>query len=200
MAERGVHAVYLEFLKRVHGLVSERGRRMMFWGDIIRKAPELIATLRDELPGAIAMVWDYEADTQFENDGKMFADAGVPFYVCPGTSSWCTIAGRTDVMLANARSAAIAGRQHGAIGYLMTDWGDYGHLQYLPVSAAGFIAGAAYSWCAESNDPLPLARLLDRYAFDDRAGCWDGSRSRSATFINQPARSCRMPRRCFGFS
>ena len=170
VAERGVHAVYLEFLRQVNSLVSARGRRMMFWGDIIRKEPELIASLTDQLPGAIAMIWDYEAETQFDHDGAMFSAAGVPFYVCPGTSSWCSITGRTDVMLANARSAAVDGLRHGAIGYLMTDWGDYGHLQYLPVSDAGFVAAAAFSWCVESNDPLPLAELLDRFAFEDKAG------------------------------
>ena len=170
VAERGVHAVYFDFLKQVNSLVRARDRRMMFWGDIIRKAPELIASLNENLRGAIAMVWDYEAQTLFDQDGAMFAEAGVPFYVCPGTSSWCSITGRTDVMLANAKSAAVDGLRHGAIGYLMTDWGDYGHLQYLPISYAGFVAAAAFSWCAASNDPLPLAELLDRYAFEDEAG------------------------------
>ncbi|MBV8780024.1 MAG: family 20 glycosylhydrolase, partial [Phycisphaerae bacterium] len=126
--ERGVHAVYLDFLESVYKLVQERGRRMMFWGDIIRHAPELLPALKERLPNAIAMVWNYEAETTFDADGAMFASVGVPFYVCPGTSSWCSIAGRTDVMRANARSAAIEGKRHGAIGYLMTDWGDYGHL------------------------------------------------------------------------
>ena len=158
VAARGMHEVYFEFLQRVHELVQQRGRRMMFWGDIIRAAPEQIGRLREQLPGAIAMVWDYEAQTQFDHDGAKFAAAGVSFYVCPGTSSWCSIAGRTDVMLANVRSAAHSGVLHGATGLLVTDWGDYGHVQYLPISMPGFVVAAALSWCAESNDPLPLGR------------------------------------------
>jgi len=165
-AERGVHEVYLEFLSRVDALVRRHGRRMMFWGDVILHQPELIPRLPRQ---AIALNWGYEANHPFDAEAERFAKSGAPFYVCPGTSSWCSIAGRTDNMLANQRSAAEAGLKHGAIGYLNTDWGDYGHLQYLPISYAGLAAGAAMSWCYESNRELPLADLLDAHVFEDRA-------------------------------
>jgi len=165
-AQRGVHEVYLEFLSRVDALVRGHGRRMMFWGDVILHQPELIPKLPRE---AIALNWGYEANHPFDAEAERFANSGVPFYVCPGTSSWCSIAGRTDNMLANQRSAAEAGLKHGAIGYLNTDWGDYGHLQYLPISYAGLAAGAAMSWCYEANRDLPLADLLDAHVFEDRA-------------------------------
>jgi hypothetical protein len=164
--ERGTTRVYLDFLKQVHGLVKEHGRQMMFWGDIIKEHPEMIS----EVAGAIGMVWGYEADSPFKAECSAFCYSGVPFYVCPGTSSWCSISGRTDNMLANARSAAENGRAYGAAGYLMTDWGDHGHLQYLPISYAGFAAGAAFSWYLKGNSELPLARLLDVHAFKDAAG------------------------------
>ncbi|MGH7473910.1 MAG: glycoside hydrolase family 20 zincin-like fold domain-containing protein, partial [Candidatus Methylomirabilales bacterium] len=35
-AERGVEGVYLEFLEQVHRLVTQRGRTMQFWADMIR--------------------------------------------------------------------------------------------------------------------------------------------------------------------
>jgi hexosaminidase len=164
--KRGVHQVYLEFLRQVNDLAIEHSRRMMFWGDIILHEPNLIKQLP---PGAIALNWGYEAIHPFETEAKQFARSGVEFYVCPGTSSWCSIAGRTDNMLANQRSAAAQGLAQGAAGYLNTDWGDYGHLQYLPVSYAGFAAGAAMSWCLESNRNLPLQQVLDLHAFEDSA-------------------------------
>jgi hypothetical protein len=164
---RGVHEVYLEFLSSVSELVVRHGRRMMFWGDIILKHPELISRLPKDV---IALNWGYEADHPFDSEAARFSESGVPFYVCPGTSSWCSISGRTDNMLATQRAAAEAGLKHGAIGFLNTDWGDYGHLQYLPVSFAGLAAGAAMSWCLESNRDLPLARVLDAHVFEDSAG------------------------------
>ena len=65
---RGVHRVYLDFLFRVSELVARHGRRMMFWGDIILKDPELIG----ELPkNAIALNWGYEADHPFEAEARL---------------------------------------------------------------------------------------------------------------------------------
>jgi len=163
---RGTHRVYLDFLSRVNELLSAHGRRMMFWGDIVLKEPQLI----HELPTtAIALNWGYEADHPFDAEAARFAESGIPFYVCPGTSSWCSITGRTDNMLSNQRAAAEAGIKHGAIGHLNTDWGDYGHLQYLPFSFPGLAAGAAMSWCLQSNRDLPLPRLLDAHVFEDTA-------------------------------
>src|ERR1700722_1905608 len=100
---------------------------MMFWGDIIIHQPDLIGELPNDV---IALEWGYEADHPFDKEGKCFADAGVPYYVCPGTSGWCSIAGRTDNAMCNLKSAAENGLRHGAVGYLNTDWGDHGHLQY----------------------------------------------------------------------
>jgi hexosaminidase len=169
-AERGRERVYLDFLLQVHWLVSRHGRTMQFWGDIIINRPELIAELPQDV---IALEWGYEADHPFAEHGRLFAAAGRSFYVCPGTSTWNSIAGRTENALGNLRNAAQNGRANGAIGYLNTDWGDNGHLQPLPVSYLGFLAGAALSWnSADAGDPqqLDIAALLDRYAFQDRAG------------------------------
>lgn len=164
---RGTGRVYLEFLLKIHSLVRKHGRTMQFWGDIIMHHPELIP----ELPGdLVALEWGYEANHPFAADGKRFADAGVPFYVCPGTSSWNTIAGRTDNAVGNLWNAAENGIACGAIGYLITDWGDNGHRQQLPISYLGYAYGAAVSWAAQANRSLDLPAALDRHAFGDRAG------------------------------
>ncbi len=165
--KKGVGRVYLDFLRQIYALTQKHGRTMQFWGDIIMRHPELIPDLP---PDAIALEWGYEADHPFDRDGAAFASAGVPFYVCPGTSSWNAIAGRTDNALANLWNAAENGLQHGAIGYLNTDWGDYGHWQPLPVSYLGLARGAALAWAAEANRDLDMARALDLYAFRDGGG------------------------------
>jgi len=146
--KRGKERVYLDFLLEIHRDVAQRGKQMQFWGDIILHKPELIKELPRDL---IALNWGYDYNHPFEKETKAFGDAGVPFYVAPGTSSWLSIAGRTDNAIANLHSAARHGLANGAIGYLNTDWGDYGHLQYLPVSFLPLAAGAAFSWCLSSN-------------------------------------------------
>jgi hypothetical protein len=166
VANRGKEIVYLDFLLKIYKAVKSHGRTMMFWGDIILHKPDLIPQLPKDL---IALNWGYEIGHPFAEQTASFHHAGVPFYVCPGTSTWCTLSGRTDNALANLKDAAEQGLAHGAIGYLITDWGDYGHLQYLPTSYLGFVAGAAYSWCIASNRDLDLPSALDRHIFLDRA-------------------------------
>ncbi len=167
-AHRGKEEVYLDFLKKVCALVRRYGRRMQFWGDIIIKRPDLISALPRD---AIALEWGYEADHPFEKQTRAFADSGLDFYVCPGTGSWQSISGRTHNTLLNLAGAAFHGKNTGALGYLITDWGDFGHLQPLPISFPGMLAGAGFSWnTALSEHPLSpdWPAHLDHYAFEDR--------------------------------
>ena len=151
---KGTERVYLDFLKAINRLCKKHGKVMMFWGDIIMKHPELIP----ELPkNAIALEWGYEANHPFAKDCKAFAASGIPFYVCPGTSSWNSLTGRTGNAFANLSSAARNGVQQNARGYLITDWGDNGHHQYLPISYIPFTAGAALSWNARKQPDIEKA-------------------------------------------
>ncbi|MBI5960163.1 MAG: glycoside hydrolase, partial [Chloroflexi bacterium] len=165
--QKGKGRVYLDFLLEIYRRVQSHGRTMQFWGDIINQYPELVR----EIPGnTIALEWGYEADHDFAGKSKLFADSGVPFYVCPGTSSWRTIAGRTDNCTGNILNAVENGLRHGATGVLNTDWGDEGHWQSLPISYLGFVYGAAMSWAYTQNLELNLPAALDAFAFRDRAG------------------------------
>jgi hypothetical protein len=117
--------------------------------------------------------WGYESNHPFDDRLSLLAGAGIASWVCPGTSSWMSVTGRAVDMLGNVRSAARAGETHGAAGFLVTDWGDFGHHQYLPVSEPGLAAAAAFSWCGSAHldlDLEDLAVLLDAHAFDDPAG------------------------------
>ena len=165
--QRGIGRVYLDFLLKVYADVKRRGYTMQFWGDIIVQHPELVPALPRDV---IALAWGYEAIHPFDYEGQQFAASGVPFYVCPGTSAWNTLAGRTENALGNLLNAAENGRKHGAIGFLNTDWGDLGHWQTPPVSYLGFAAGAAYSWCLDASREADWPELLDRFAFEDENG------------------------------
>jgi hexosaminidase len=164
---RGKGRVYLDFLLEIYKRVKAHGRTMQFWGDIINQYPELVPEIPKD---TIALEWGYEAWHPFDDMGLLFAQSGIPFYVCPGTSSWTTIGGRTDNTIGNIRSAAENGLKHGAIGLLNTDWGDLGHWQQLPISYPGYAYGAAVSWHLEGNKDIDLAGALSQYAFRDASG------------------------------
>src|SRR5579862_2312398 len=166
-ATKGQGRVYLDFLKKINHKTSRHGRTMMFWGDIILKYPQLIKELPRDV---IALNWGYEANHPFDREAALFAKSKIPFYVCPGTSTWQTLIGRYDNTLANLRAAARAGRKHGAIGYLITDWGDGGHPQPLAVSYLPLLAGASLAWNASGFDEKQLQPVLSRDVFTDSTG------------------------------
>jgi hypothetical protein len=163
--------VYLDFLRKIHGLVSARGHRMQFWGDIVFEHPELIPELPRDVLG---LMWGYEGDHPFDDQGAKFAAAGVDYHVCPGTSAWLSLTGRTANAIANLESAARSGLARGASGMLITDWGDFGHWQPFPVSYLGLAYGAGVAWCHEANRDLDMARALDAHLFRDRAAALGG--------------------------
>jgi len=164
---KGKGHVYFDFLKKIHHEAASRGKQMMFWGDIILKYPKLIRELPKDV---IALNWGYEAAHPFEEEAAQFAKAKIPFYVCPGTSTWQTLLGRHDNALANLRAAAKTGKKFGASGFLNTDWGDGGHPQPLAVSWPMFAAGAALAWNAKSLDEKTLLAVLSRDVFEDPTG------------------------------
>ncbi len=163
----GKGRVYLEFLCKVQKHLERHGKSVQFWGDVIMQHPERVAQLPADM---IALEWGYEAHHPFAEHGAKFAASGVPFYVCPGTSTWNTLVGRTNNALANLRNAAENGLHHGAIGYLITDWGDNGHMQPLGASFVPLAFGAAVSWSLQRNRDIDLAKAADLHVFEDKAG------------------------------
>jgi hexosaminidase len=164
-SKSGVGQVYLDYAKKVHDIVVANNKRMLMWGDVVLRHPELIP----QIPKDITLLdWGYEATYPFERHCKILKESGLPYMVCPGTSSWTSITGRTDNMLGNIESATTNGFKYGARGMLITDWGDMGHWQYLPVSYAGYTAGASLSWNTGSIKKMYLGPFLNAYVFRDR--------------------------------
>ena len=165
--KQGKGRVYLDFLKKIHRETSARNKQMLFWGDIILHYPELVKELPKDV---VALNWGYEANHPFDKEAAIFAKSKVPFYVCPGTSTWMSLLGRHDNAFTNLQRAAVIGRKHGALGYLNSDWGDGGHLQPLAVSYLPYLLGAAVSWCAATYDEALLVPVINRDVFEDPTG------------------------------
>ncbi len=161
---QGKGKVYVDFLKKIHREATQRGRQMMFWGDIIMNHPKLLKELPKDM---VALNWGYETNHPFERETAIIAKSKMPFYVCPGTSTWMTLIGRHDNGFENLRLGAAAGLKNGALGYLNTDWGDGGHPQPLAVSYLPYLLGAAYSWCGQTTDQKLLVPVLSRDIFKD---------------------------------
>lgn len=163
---RGKTQVYFEFLLKIRELVKQHGREMHIWADAFGEHPELLSKLPKDV---VLLEWGYSIGHPYDERCGCFAEAGAKFYVCPSTSTFNSLAGRHYRCLDSIRNAAVNGHKHGAAGFLNTDWGGGGHIQYLPVSYLGYLAGAAASWCNETYSEKDLPRALDLHVFDDSA-------------------------------
>ncbi|MGA0332554.1 MAG: beta-N-acetylhexosaminidase [Kiritimatiellia bacterium] len=171
--QEGRGKVYTDFVRSIMEHVQNKhGKVCQFWGDILIKTPEYLRELPTE---AVALEWGYEADHPFAEESRKFAESGLEFMICPGTSSWRTFAGRSDNMQVNLRKAAEAARVHGAQGLLLTDWGDCGHLQQNPVSYPALALCALEAWCGDTATLEAAWRWADQLAFAGSEGdsfCW----------------------------
>lgn len=140
--EIGVGRVYLNHILRLRELAARYGRRIQAWGDILLHHPELIGEVPDDIT---LLDWHYDPADEYPTV-KTFAAAGRRFWVCPGVGSWNSIFPRLYGANVNIRNFVRDGVAAGAEGMLNTEWGDYGHYQYLGGSWHGYVFGAAQSW------------------------------------------------------
>lgn len=164
--ERGRAAVYFEFVAKIAAACRRFGKRPMFWADIALSHPESLGMMPE---GMIGLAWGYEPDAPFAEWCSAVRSAGREVWVCPGTSSWRSIAGRTAERRANLRRAATEGAASGATGYLVTDWGDTGHHQQWPISLHGLAEAADAAWSADGGAGYD-ARAAGVHAFGDPSG------------------------------
>ena len=165
--KRGKGRVYLDWLLALRRLCKGHGRRMLFWADIINEHPELVAELPKDM---IPLEWGYEKGHPWDEHCACFAGAGLSFFVCPGTSTWNSISGRTDNAFANLREAAEAGIRHKALGYLVTEWGDSGHRQFQPINLLPQIAAACCAWNPDGFEESHMTRAVDLFVLRDAGG------------------------------
>ncbi|MFT3829051.1 MAG: glycoside hydrolase family 20 zincin-like fold domain-containing protein [Opitutaceae bacterium] len=140
--KHGVGRLYVDFLKKLCGVVRAEGAVPMFWGDIVGNHPELVREVPAE---SVALDWDYSADLH-DTKSALFRKAGRAFYVCPGCCGWDRWVNDLDTATTNILAFAQRGRRTDAAGFLNTDWGDRGHINALGNSHHGLLLGAAASW------------------------------------------------------
>ncbi len=164
VASRGKASVYFDYISRIVDLVVAQNFNPMFWADMALRASEHVNLIPQELT---CLVWNYEPDAKFAEWCELLIGSGHEAWVCPGTSSWRSITGRTSERRANIIAAAEQGTASGANGFMVTDWGDLGHRQQWSVSlnALAQAAGAGWNACNASEYDT---ESISFHAFGDR--------------------------------
>ncbi len=136
--------VYTDFLKKVCELAENKyNKTPMFWDDIIFKHEEEIVNIPKN---AVVMQWGYETEHHYDRNCRRLSEHNLRFYVCPGSSAWGSITGRSNNAIDNISLAAECGAYYNAEGFLLTEWGDGGHPQFPPISYLPLVFGGSASW------------------------------------------------------
>lgn len=135
--------VYIEYLEKLANVVRKYNKTPMIWGDVLVKHPDKISKLSKDI---VFVDWGYNKAYDFVNHAKMLEELKVKYLLAPGTSTWSSITGRFIDMKETIENSTCSSKKYHGLGILLTDWGDMGHLQYLPSSYLGFIYGAMLSW------------------------------------------------------
>jgi len=167
--EIGIGQLYLNYAKKMAELVRNHGKKTLMWGDVLTHYPHLA----DQLPQDVTVLhWNYESAIPYEPKCQELQKSGVPYYVCPGTSTWSGLSGRTENMLANIADAARNGKKYGASGLIVCDWGDGGHWQVAAISYPAYAYAAGAAWQTDNNleAMAPLEHYVSYEMLQDKSG------------------------------
>lgn len=141
--QRGLGAVYLDFLNQVYNTLKPLHKQLLFWGDVAMNEPELVKTLPKDM---IAVPWHYEPEEKgFDSYILPFKQAGMETWVAPGVNNWNRVYPDNNLALGNIQQFVRDGQRLGSTGMINTVWNDDGEGLFNE-DWYGVLFGAAASW------------------------------------------------------
>ena len=111
---------YVDFVLKAYHEIKKYNKQPLIWGDVLLKHPEVLHRLPDDM---IFIDWGYDGNYPFSKNLKMISEKNIKFIAAPGTTSWCSLSGRTSDMLFNIYNACIYTKEYQGLGVLLTDLG-----------------------------------------------------------------------------
>jgi len=145
--------VYIDYLLPLYRVVKKYKKTPLIWGDVLINHSEVFDRLPKDL---IVIDWGYNLNYDFAQHAKALSKNKVRFMMAPGTCTWSVITMRYYDMIGSIKHASSAIKENAGEGLIVTDWGDIGHLQYLPFSYPGIIYAASCAWSEGSEDEISL--------------------------------------------
>ena len=161
VAQRGLGAVYIDFLKQINTTLEPLNKRILFWGDIAMNEPKLVPQLPKSM---IAVPWTYDPDPKgFDRYILPFKEAGLETWVAPGVNNWNRVYPDNNLALGNIQGFVRDGQRLGSTGMLNTVWNDDGE-GLFDQNWYGVLFGAAASW-QPGEAPIPAFQSSYGQAF-----------------------------------
>jgi len=144
----GRGAVHAAHYRRIHELVTGRGKKMILYADIILERPAILDMIPKDI---ILMDWHYEPRQHYPSVPTL-ARHGFPLMVLPGMNNWDRIFPELSAAMINIRNFTLDGIQHKALGSFTSTWGDNGSKNLRELLYYGYAYGAEVTWSPEATD------------------------------------------------
>jgi hexosaminidase len=147
VAAQGIGPVYLDFMQQIDNTLKPLHRRLLFWGDIAEKSPDLLKDMPASFKqDTIAISWHYSPSaTGFTKYLDYFKSAGFETWVSPGINNWNRVYPNYNEGLDNIQQFTRDGQTMGATGQLNTLWNDDGEA-LASNNWYGILFGCAAAW------------------------------------------------------
>lgn len=175
--------MYASFVNRLCTALSDSGYQPMLWADVVIDQPEVLS----QLPSNVTLLnWQYDPNATDETVQRLHK-AGCRQIMCPAVHCWNTLLPLVDEAWNNIARLASFGKQNQAQGVLITDWGDYGHVNDPRLAIPGLTFGAQHAWCASAEEASTSPqRQKEEYAIISQVVYQDAS-GRFLTTLNRAA-------------
>ncbi len=139
--------LYCDFVDKIIKHVTSMGKTVMMWGDIALEHPDALNRIPKD---TIFLNWGYDANPNEENVIRI-KEQGFNQIVCPGTTTWTRLIELPAVAIPNITKFAHQCNNHGGMGILNTNWGDYGHPCSPESALYGTTLGACVGWTVNTE-------------------------------------------------
>ncbi|HHX78879.1 MAG TPA: family 20 glycosylhydrolase [Acholeplasmataceae bacterium] len=163
--EKGIANVYIDYTLKAYDEIKKYNKTPLIWGDVLIHHPESLKRLPKDM---LFVDWGYDSVYPYSKNLKKLSDLNIKFLAAPATTSWCSFTGRSNEYIESINNACIYTKKYGGFGVILTDWGDFGHFQFLPISYAPIAYLAMMSWTTEEGTITKLPDYMNKYVFKDK--------------------------------
>ena len=138
----GAETVYYQHVNRVNRMLRPYRKRVLMWGDIADKHPEILDNLDSDI---YLIAWSYDGRDDFNDFLQPYVKSGRNYFVAPGVSLSERVWPKHYEFKKNITNLCRDGYKNGALGVINTCWDDFGE-SLTNCALLGLAWGAETSW------------------------------------------------------
>lgn len=155
----GLARSHAEHYLKVYKYLKRYGKKVVMYGDIILRHPEILEYLPKDI---IIVDWHYWPSDYYPSV-ELLMGKGFQVLVSPGIHNWVNPVPNFFFAWLNIRYFNLTGQDRGAMGTVVSSWGDFGGPNLREQNYLCYYYGAETAWNSESRNFLELNRHFARY-------------------------------------